>query len=189
MRKDGLSGRVFQDRSWCSSKFDRWFFFLLWLSEDLSIGRILSERSMGVRGQFLKKRKFNKQNLPKEGKQPPIVIRNRQFFLQRCYSLLVAKTHQNFRSRCLVHEFPLTDTFNNINHGYRAAILNKNSLWRLPFFMAVFSYFFLLWKGAQSEAHCNLSYLLKNLRKLGNIRKISKLPRSIARCSVFLQKR
>ena len=32
----------------------------------------------------------------------------------------------NFRSQIF---------FNDINHGYRAAILNKNSLWLLPFYM------------------------------------------------------
>ena len=32
--------------------------------------------------------------------------------------------------------------FNDINHGYRAAILKKNSLWLLPFHMAVAAYFY-----------------------------------------------
>ena len=40
-------------------------------------------------------------------------------FLQCIYSVLVAKNHQNIRSRCLVHEFAFTDIFNDINHGYR----------------------------------------------------------------------
>ena len=31
--------------------------------------------------------------------------------------------------------------FNDINHGYRAAILKKNSLWLLPFYMVVATYF------------------------------------------------
>ena len=31
--------------------------------------------------------------------------------------------------------FPSHIFFNNINHGYRAAILKKNSLWLLPFYM------------------------------------------------------
>ena len=30
--------------------------------------------------------------------------------------------------------------FSDINHGYRAAILKKNSLWLLPFYMAVATY-------------------------------------------------
>ena len=32
-------------------------------------------------------------------------------FLQYIYSVLVAKNHQKFRSRCLVHEFSFTDIF------------------------------------------------------------------------------
>ena len=32
--------------------------------------------------------------------------------------------------------------FNDINHGYRAAILKKNSLWLLPLYMFVATYFY-----------------------------------------------
>ena len=63
-------------------------------------------------------------------------------FLRCCYSVLVAKNHQKFRSNCLVHEFSFTDIFIDINHGYSSAILKKNSLWLLPFFMAVATYFY-----------------------------------------------
>ena len=49
--------------------------------------------------------------------------------LQYIYSVPVTKNHRNIRSRCLVHEFF------DVNHGYRAAILKKNSLWLLPFYM------------------------------------------------------
>ena len=61
-------------------------------------------------------------------------------FLQYIYSALVAKNHQKIWSRYLVHEFFLTDIFNDSNHGYRAALLKKHSLWLLPFCMAVASY-------------------------------------------------
>ena len=33
--------------------------------------------------------------------------------------------------------FPSQIFFNDINHGYRAAILKKNSLWLLPLYMVV----------------------------------------------------
>ena len=33
--------------------------------------------------------------------------------------------------------FPSQMFFNDVNHDYRAAILNKNPLWLLPFYMAV----------------------------------------------------
>ena len=38
--------------------------------------------------------------------------------------------------------FPSQIFFNDINHGYRAAILKKNSLWLLPFYMVVATYFY-----------------------------------------------
>ena len=36
--------------------------------------------------------------------------------------------------------FPSQIFFNDINHGYRAAILKKSSLWLLPSYMAVATY-------------------------------------------------
>ena len=38
--------------------------------------------------------------------------------------------------------FPSQIFFNDINHRYRAAILKKNSLWLLTFYMAVAAYYF-----------------------------------------------
>ena len=61
--------------------------------------------------------------------------------LQYIYSVPVSKNHQNIQSRCLVYEFSFTDIFYDINHGYRAVILKKNSLWLLPFYMVVAIYF------------------------------------------------
>ena len=57
--------------------------------------------------------------------------------LQYIYSVPVSKNLRNIRSRCLVHQFPSQTFFNDINHGYRAAILKKNYLWLLPFYMVV----------------------------------------------------
>ena len=48
--------------------------------------------------------------------------------LQYIYSVPVTKNHRNIQSRCLVHKFSFTYIFNNINHGYRAAILKKKNL-------------------------------------------------------------
>ena len=39
-------------------------------------------------------------------------------------------------------EFPSQIFFNDINHGYRADILKKSSLWLLPYYMAVATYFY-----------------------------------------------
>ena len=65
--------------------------------------------------------------------------------------------------------FPSHIFFNDINHGYKAAILKKNSLWLLPFYMVVVTYFYYekvrrtmhtaivlyLFKTLSSHAHWN----------------------------------
>ena len=81
-------------------------------------------------------------------------------FLQHIYSVPVTKNHQNIRSRCLVHEFSLTEIFNDINHGYIAAILKKNHKWLLPFYMAVATYFYNE-KVCRTMHTAIVSYLLK----------------------------
>ena len=52
--------------------------------------------------------------------------------------------HQNIRSKCLVREFSLADHefINDINHGYRGAVLKKNLLWLLPFYTAMATYIY-----------------------------------------------
>ena len=62
--------------------------------------------------------------------------------LQYIYSVPVTKNHRNIQWRCLVHEFSFADIFNDINHGYQAALLKKKSLWLLPLYMAVATYFY-----------------------------------------------
>ena len=37
--------------------------------------------------------------------------------------------------------FPSKIFFNDINHGYRAVMLKKNSLWLLPLYMVVATYY------------------------------------------------
>ena len=49
--------------------------------------------------------------------------------LQYIYCVPISKNHRNIRSRCLVHEFSFKD------FPYRAAILKKNYLWLLPFYV------------------------------------------------------
>ena len=56
----------------------------------------------------------------KERAQPPIVILQQANFLNIVHEL--------------VHEFSFAKIFNDINHGYRAALLKKNSLRLLPFY-------------------------------------------------------
>ena len=51
---------------------------------------------------------------------------------------------------------------NGINHGYRAAILKKISLWLLSFYMAVAAYYYYE-KVRRSMCTAIVSYLLKYL--------------------------
>ena len=93
---------------------------------------------MRVRGYFLKKRKLCMRNLTKERKQPPATRTYSAVvdFLEYVYSVLVTENHLKSRSRCLVHEFSFTE------HGYRASFLKKSSLWLLPSYMAVATYWY-----------------------------------------------
>ena len=61
--------------------------------------------------------------------------------LQYIYSVLVDKNHQKIRSSCLVYEFSHI-FFNDINLGYRSTILKKSSVWLLPFYMSVATYYY-----------------------------------------------
>ena len=95
---------------------------------------------MGVRGYFLKKGKLCMQNLAKEWKQPSIVILQWSIFtilFIRCFWLrIIRRSDQSVQFM----NFPSQIFFNDINHGYRAAILKKSSLWLFPSYMAVATY-------------------------------------------------
>ena len=63
------------------------------------------------------------QNLAKQWKEPPVIILQQANFYNT-YSVVVAKNHQNIRSRFLVHEFSLTDIFlNSILYGCDFSLL------------------------------------------------------------------
>ena len=105
-------------------------------TEDHSIGKILSEkRNMGVRGQFLKKRKLCLQNLTKEWKQPPVVILQQANFCNIFILCLQIRIIRRSDQGVQFMNFPSQIFFNDIDHGYRAALLKKNYLWLLPFYM------------------------------------------------------
>ena len=90
---------------------------------------------MGVRGQFLKKRKLCLQNLTKEWKQPPVVILQQANFCNIFILCLQIRIIRRSDQGVQFMNFPSQIFFNDINHGYRAAILKKNSLWLLQFYM------------------------------------------------------
>ena len=74
--------------------------------------------------------------------------------------MLVPKNHHKIRSRCLVHDIFFIDN-NDINHGYKAALLKKNSLWLLSFYMDVASYCYYE-KARRTMNTAIVSYLLKH---------------------------
>ena len=116
----------------------------------------------------------NPGSLIKERKQPPAVIL-KQVMFYNIYSVLVAKNgkkiHQvvqfmNFSSQVIF--------FNDINHGYRGAILRKTSLWMLPFYMTVATcwYYEKVHRPFSETKHCNefISVLQQNTVDLiGNL--------------------
>ena len=129
MPKDYLNELVFLTRNW------------FWLPEDISIGSILSKITYpwGYGVNFWKA-KILEVELNERAEAATRDCSAALHFLQCIYFMLVTKNHQKFQSKCLVHEFSLTYFFNANNHGYRAAILNKNYLWLFPFFKAVTTY-------------------------------------------------
>ena len=99
--------------------------------------RLYVKKNVGVRCYFLKKRKLGMQNLTKEWKQPPVVILQQtifyNIFILSLWLAIIRRSDQGVQFM----NFHLQIFFNDINHGYRAAILKKNSCWLLPFYMAV----------------------------------------------------
>ena len=60
--------------------------------------------------------------------------------------------------------FPSQIFFNDINHGYRAAILKRNYLWLLPFFMVVATYFY--HERCKTIRTATVSNLLKSISEV-----------------------
>ena len=93
---------------------------------------------MGVRGQFLRKRKLCLQNLTKEWKQPPVVTLQqgnfRNIFILCLQIRIIRGSDQSVQHM----NFPSQIFFNDI--GYKAASLTKNSQCVLSIYMDVASY-------------------------------------------------
>ena len=106
-----LNAQEFNYKNWCSLKFDQWFFSNFWLSEDLSIRSILSEKKYGGTGLISEKTAALYAELNKRVKAATSSYSVTGNFLQYIYSVPVTKNPQNIRSRCLVNEFCLTDIF------------------------------------------------------------------------------
>ena len=79
--------------------------------------------------------------------------------------------------------FPSKIFFNNINHGYSAAILKKSSLWVLPSYMVVATYCY--YKKERRTMHTAIAlYLLKKESQLNEVCLGHKV-----RCIVFIRQR
>ena len=87
------------------------FFFLLCLSEDLSIGRNLSEKKSGGMGLISEKTEVLYAEPKERAEAATGSYSVTGDSLQYIYSVPVSKNHRNIRSRCLVHEFSFTDIF------------------------------------------------------------------------------
>ena len=129
------------------------FFLTLWLSEDLSYEDFKWKKCGGT-GLLSEKTEvlYVELNEREEAATGSYSVTGDS--LHYIYSTPVTKNRRNIRSRCLVHEFSSQTFFNNINHGYGAAILKKQSLWLLPWCMAVATYFYYE-KVRRNDAHCN----------------------------------
>ena len=125
MQKYVLNVHIFQNRNWCSPKSDWWFF------SNFDCQRNFSKK---------KKKKLCMQNLTKEWKQPPVAILQQASFYNIFILCLWLRIIRRSGQGIYLMNFPLQIFFSNINHGYRAAILKKNYLWLLLFYMAVANY-------------------------------------------------
>ena len=107
-------------------------------TEEHSIAKILSEKNMGMRGQFLKKRKICLQNLTKEWKQPPVVILQQANFCNIFILCLQIRIIRRSDQGVQLMNFLSQIFFNNI--GYKAALLKKDFQWPLSIYMDMASY-------------------------------------------------
>ena len=115
---------------------------------------------MGVRGQFLKKRNLCFQTLIIEQKQPLVIIPQHtnccNLFILCLWLRIIRRSYQGVQSM----NFSSQIFFNDINHGYKAALLKKNYLWLLSFYMDVSSYCY--YENARRTLNIAIiSYLLK----------------------------
>ena len=78
--------------------------------EDLSTGRILSEKNWGY-GVISEKTEVLYAELSERAEATTGSYSVTGDSLQYIYSVPVTKNHRNIRSRCLVHEFSFTDIF------------------------------------------------------------------------------
>ena len=105
------------------------------MSEDLSIGRILSGKKYEGTGSSGSGRAERA-----EAAIGSYSVRGDS--LLYIYSVPVTKNHRTSNQDVQFMNFPSRIFSNDINPGYRVAVLKKNSLWLLPFYMVVATSFY-----------------------------------------------
>ena len=115
---------------------------------------------MGLQSCFLKKWKLCMQNLTKERKKPPVVILQQWIFYNIFIRCLWLRIIRRSEQRVQFMNFPSQIFLNDINHGYRAAILKKSYFWLLPSYMVVATNCFYE-KVRRAMRTTIVSYLLK----------------------------
>ena len=126
MQKDDQNVHAFQNRNWCSPKSDWWFFFSNFDCQYISIGRILSGKKWGGTRFISEKTEALHAELNERDEAATSGYQCNRRVFTIYYSLLAHTNHQKLWSRCSVHGIFLQILFNDINHGYRAAVLKKN---------------------------------------------------------------
>ena len=134
---------------------------------------------MEVRGYFLKKQNLCVQSLAKEQKQPPVVILQQSVFYNISIQCLWLRINERSDQGVQFMNFPSKIFFNNINHGYSAAILKKSSLWVLLSYMVVATYCYYK-KECRTMHTAIVLYLLKKESQLNEVCLAHKV-----RCSVY----
>ena len=81
------------------------------------------------------------QNSTKERKQPPVVILQQSIFYDIFIRCLWLRIIRRSDQGVYFMNFPSQIFFNDINHGYRAAMLKKSSFWRLPLAATTYCYY------------------------------------------------
>ena len=122
---------VFQNRNWCSPKSDRFFFLTLTVRRSYH-WKDFRWKKIGDTGLLSQETEALHAELNQRGEAATSSYSAAVNFYNisiRCLRLrIVGRSDQ---SVSLIN-FPSHIFFNDINHGYRAAVLKKSSLWLLP---------------------------------------------------------
>ena len=154
MPKDDLNVNVFQNKNWCSSKSDRWFFFLtLTVRGPFHSNDFKWKEIWGYGVSFWKKWKLCMLNLTKERKQPPVVILQQVIFYDISILCLWLRIIRN--------PIKVFSSWIFLNHVLQSSYIEEKFIVAAPVLYGC-GYWFLLWKGSQNVRTAIVSYLFKD---------------------------